>query len=236
MAYTVLSLINQAYFASGIVSFEFEDVGGPEQAQGLQFLNELISEKTTTKSAIPYFTSYTFNSIIGQEQYSIPDLIEITSMTFVIATVRYCMTQKQRNSYFGDPRANNIETLPFTFECERTLQGADIYMYPLPNDVYPVTLWGKFRLQEVTINQNLLLTLNRFYIKYLRYQLIRVLCAEYNYDIPAGVVSILAECENYIKKISGKIDTSMTKISTLNTVPNAINYAQINIGRGWTAG
>lgn len=234
MAYTTLQLINNAYYESGIVSRGFETVGGQQANDGLQFLNDLIADKTVENGLIPYYEEYNFNAVTGQETYFIPDLIEVETFVFYIDTVRYQTENRARREYFGSSRADNIQSLPGSWHMERCFGGANIYIYFKPNQNYPLTIWGQFRLQQVVINQDLSLTLDRFYINYLKFDLAARLCAEYNYTVPPGVAKALAKYENDISKRSGPMDLRLIKLSSLQR-RGSINYGQVNLGKGWTS-
>lgn len=233
MAYTTLQLINNAHYESGIVSRGFETVGGQQVNDGLQFLNDLIADKTVENGLIPYYEEYNFNAVTGQETYFIPDLIEVETFVFYIDTVRYQTENRARREYFGSSRADNIQSLPGSWHMERCFGGANIYIYFKPNQNYPLTIWGQFRLQQVVINQDLSLTLDRFYINYLKFDLAARLCAEYNYTVPPGVAKALAKYENDISKRSGPMDLRLIKLSSLQR-RGSINYGMVNIGKGWT--
>ena len=233
MAYTTLQLINNAYYESGIVSRGFETVGGQQAIDGLQFLNDLIADKTVENGLIPYYEQYDFFAVIGQEKYFIPDLIEVDTFVFYIDTVRYQTENRARREYFGTSRADNIKSLPGSWHMERCFQGANIYIYFKPNLNFPLTLWGQFRLQQVVINQDLSLTLDRFYINYLKYDLAARLCAEYNYTVPPGVAKTLSSYEDNISKKSGPMDLRLIKMSSLQR-RGGLNYGIVNLGHGWT--
>lgn len=234
MAYTTLQLINNAYYESGIVSRGFETVGGQQANDGLQFLNDLIADKTVENGLIPYYEQYDFNGVIGQEKYFIEDLISIDTFVFFIDTVRYQTENRARREYFGSSRADNIQSLPGSWHMERAFRGANLYIYFKPDQNFPMTIWGQFRLQQVVINQDLSLTLDRFYINYLKFDLAARLCAEYNYSVPPGVAKALANYEDTISKKSGPMDLRLIKLSSLQR-RGSINYAQVNLGHGWIA-
>ncbi len=234
MAYTTLQLINNAYYESGIVSRGFETVGGQQAQDGLQFLNDLIADKTIENGLIPYYQEYDFNAVTGQEKYFIEDLISIDTFVFYIDTVRYQTENRARREYFGTSRADNIQSLPGSWHMERCFQGANLYIYFKPNQAFPLTIWGQFRLQQVVINQDLSLTLDRFYINYLKSDLAVRLCAEYNYTVPSGVAKALANYEDTISKKSGPMDLRLVKLSSLQR-RGGINYGQVNLGKGWVS-
>lgn len=155
MAYTVTNLITDAFYISGIVSREFETVSGPQGQVGLALLNNILADKAIEKDMIPYYTKYTFNAIPGQESYFIPNLEELDTLVFYLNTVRYQMREVDRIKYRGSPRANNISSLPFNWNLERCLGGANISLYFFPNLAYPMEAWGLFRLGSVVLNTDL---------------------------------------------------------------------------------
>lgn len=234
MAYTTLQLITNAYYESGIVSRGFETVGGQQATDGLQFLNDLLQDKTVENGLIPYYEKHNFTAVSGQEAYFIQDLIEVDTFVFYIDTVRYQTENRARREYFGSSRADNIQSLPGSWHMERCFGGANIYIYFKPNTAYPLEIWGQFRLQAVVINQDLSLTLDRFYINYLKFDLAARLCAEYNYTVPQGVAKQLAKYENDISKRSGPMDMRLTKLSSLQR-RGGINWGMVNIGKGWVS-
>lgn len=232
MAYTTLQLITNAYYESGIVSREFETVSGQQANDGLLFLNDLIADKTVENGLIPYYQQHDFPAVIGQEMYFIQDLITIDTFVFFIDTVRYQTENRARREYFGTSRADNIQSLPGSWHMERCFGGANLFIYFKPDQNFPLTIWGQFRLQSVTINQDLSLTLDRFYINFLRYELAERLCAEYRYTVPPGVTKALNNYTDQISKKSGPLDLRLIKLSSLQR-RGSINYGQVNIGHGW---
>jgi hypothetical protein len=232
MSYTVTQLVTNAWYLSGIVSREFETVSGDQITDGVNLLNAVLAVKTANSILIPYFTVYdSLTLIVGQEEYFIPNLISIQTMTFFIGTLRFPMIQKQRKDYFGPARANNIVSIPSTYHCERTLGGANIYLYVPPDNTYATEIVGKFSLSSVTLNQDLSLTLDAFYIEYLRYALAEYMCEEYQIQWQPGPAKKLMQYEEVLKDVSPR-DYSMTKMSTLNNT-TGIKWAYVNFP-GWT--
>lgn len=232
MAYTTTELITNAYYASGIVSREFETVSGAQITEGLQWLNDILAEKVVDEDMIPYIDTYTFNFVTGQETYYIPDLVDVDTLVFYLNNVRFSMQYTQRNQYFGAPRVENIQTLPFQWYVEKQFGGANLYVYFEPDTAYPAMLKGNFRLSAVTLGQDLSLTLDQFYITYLRYALAARICAEFNFDVPPGVMAQLNKYEAWIAKQSNVLDLTLQKRSTL-TKRQGYNWAFVNLARGW---
>lgn len=236
MTYTVTKLVTEAYYASGIVSRDFSTVDGGQLNFGVQILNDLLAEKLIDDKLIPYYKKYDLTYVIGQEQYFIPNLIQIDTMTFVIDSVRYPMRPENRRDYFGTARANDIDSLPFSWHIERTLNGTNVYVYFKPQTAWVAEIWGKFGLDATTgLLQDLLLVYDRYYLTFLKYQLADRLCVEYNFDTPAGVAKEYARLSKIISKKSAVLDLELKCVSTL-TKKSALTYAQVNIGKAWSAG
>lgn len=232
MAYTTENLISDAYYGSGIVSRGFETVTGQQESDGLGFLNDILADKTVQNGLIPYYEEYDFTAVTGQEKYYIENLISVETFTFFIDSIRYQTTWQARREYFGSSRADSIQSLPGSWHLEREFGGASIYIYFKPDQDYPLTIWGQFRLAEVSAGQDLSLTLDRFYTNYLKFELMVRLCDEYNYSVPPGVQRQWKRYVDQISKKSGPIDLRMEKLSSLQK-RGGINYGQVNIGKGW---
>lgn len=234
MAYTTNELITNAFYASGVVSREFETVSGSQIGDGLNWLNEIIDEKTVDDGMIPYESTYTFTAVPGQEIYPIPNLIAVDTLVFFLNSVRFSMDYNKRNNYFGSNRVDNIQTLPYQWYFERQFGGGNLYIYFTPDKSYPMELHGTFRLSEVALFQNLSLSLDRFYITYLKYCLADRICSEYNYVTPPNVVKQLGKYEGWIDKKSKLLDLRLEKISSLRDQHTTYSWSYINLGRGFT--
>lgn len=156
MAYPVTSLISEAYYTSGIVSRGFQTVAGDQVEVGLLKLNEILSDTAIEDNLVPYFdTAYNFYAVPGQEKYFIPNLSQLETLVFFINTVRYQMRKNQQDKYFGQGRAQNVQSLPFNFHAERCFGGTNIFIYFFPDQNYPMQATGRFRLNNVLISQDL---------------------------------------------------------------------------------
>ncbi len=156
MAYTTNQLITGAYYAAGVVSREFETVNNTQLSDGLQWLNDILTEKRVDDGMIPYETTYTFASQIGVKTYFIPNLIQIDTLVFFLDNVRYAMVYTKRNQFFGAPRVENITSLPFQWYFERKVGGGNLHIYFGPDRNYPMEVHGIFGLESVTANQDLM--------------------------------------------------------------------------------
>jgi hypothetical protein len=232
MSFTARKLINKAYYLSGIVSRQLQTVSGRQTEEGLDLLNELIAVEGVTGSLISYFKEYSFNAVPGQELYFIPNLIQMETLTFNIDTVRYSMQPRGRVDYFGSGRADNIRSLPYDWRMERTKGGTNLYIYFLPETDYPMKIWGKFGLDEVTdLCDDLSLIYDKFYLVYFRYALARYICEDNDVIFQPQQAKKLAILEEKLT-LPSPIDLSTRKRSMLQ-YDTGINYGDVNIGHGW---
>lgn len=234
MAYTVTELITRAYYLSQVVSRELQTVSGDQLSDGLVWLNALLSLKSAHSRLIPYYQQYQFNAVPGTEQYFVPNLVQPETLTFNIGPVRYSTTPQSRRPYFGSGRVDNITSLPFNWHFERLLGGSNIYLYFVPDAAYPIKIWGKFGFDNVTLNQDLLLTYDEYYIDYLRYRLAMRICSEYGIPMQPQAMEELIELEEAMTDVSPP-DLTLTKISNLQG-ETGITWADVNLGRGWRPG
>lgn len=231
MAYTVTELITRAYYLSQIVSRELEQVSGQQLEDGLIYLNALLSLKSASTRIIPYYSEYQFTAVAGQEKYNVPNLVNPETLTFNIGPVRYSTAPQSRKPYFGSGRVDNIQSLPFNWHFERVLGGSDVYLYFVPNTTYPIKIWGKFGFDNVSLNQDLLLLYDEYYIDYLRYRLAQRLCSEYGIPLQPQAMDELRELEEAVTDVSPP-DLTISKLSSLSG-NTPLTWADINLGKGW---
>ena len=232
MAYTVTQLITDAYYLSGIVSEGLSGISGVQLNKGLRLLSSILSIQTVNSRLIPYFTQYQFNTVIGQEKYFVPQLISIETLTFNYSSVRWSMVQTTRKIYQGTSRANSINSLMYYYYVERCLGGANLFMQFNPDQVYPMTMWGKFSLSSVVQNQDLSAILDLYYIEYLKYALAEYICTANVVTFQPENKRILEKFEHLFMDVSAP-DLTLKKVSGLGGHGQSI-WGQRNLGNGWT--
>lgn len=77
--------------------------------------------------------------------------------------------------------------------------------------------------------------LDQFYIDYLEYELGERICEKLNFDVPPGLANGLARYRLQIVNMAEPLDLTCQYINCLQQ-PRGLNYAQVNLGRGWTVG
>lgn len=231
MAYLALDLITRAYYLSQVVSRELQVLSGTQVTDGLYLLNSLIDFKNSDLREIPYYKELDFPTIQGVEKYSIPNLLSVDSLTFNIGPVRYAMNEETRTSYFANYRIDNVQSLPFQYRFERTLDGMDLYIYFVPADVYILKLWGKFALTEVTFNTDMSLVYDFFYIEFLRHQLAIWICNEYGATVPDNVMRQYEILQKKVMDVSPP-DVSIRNLNYFGNQPG-MDWQILNLSGGW---
>lgn len=231
MAYTATQLITRAYYLSQVVSRDLQTVTSDQITDGLYLLNALLDVKGSDLRLIPYFTAYEFDTVVGQEKYFIPNLLLVDTLTFNLGVVRYSMSEMTREDYFASPRVDNIQSLPFSYRCERVLDGMNIYIYFLPAAVYQMKMQGKFALPEVTKDTDLSLDYDFYYIEYLRYALADYICAEYGATMPDQAAQKYKEIRAKLVDVSPP-DLSLHK-QTYFSGQGPIDWQYINLTTGY---
>lgn len=239
MAYSALTLITRALNLSQIVARDLQTPTGSQISDGLFLLNALLDFKNTDLRLIPYFQQYNFDTtagavVNGTWVVDIPNLLYIDSMTFNIGDVRYPMMDLSRKQFFASPRVDNISTLPFSYRPERTLDGMNVYLYFTPAGTYQFRIWGKFALQEVTLNQDMSSTFDLFYLEFLRYELAEYMCSEWAVNFPELAKRKLEELRKKVMDVSPP-DLKMRKISYFGN-PWGIDWQVANLYKGWLPG
>jgi hypothetical protein len=140
MAFLAREVISEGYYVSGIVARSLETVDGQQASDGLSLLNRVLSQQAVTARFIPYYQTYEFNGVIGQELYFIENLLEADVITFNIGSTRFPTREITRKKYFGSARADNVNSLPLSWEQERTKGGTNLRFYFKPNTTYPFKL------------------------------------------------------------------------------------------------
>lgn len=233
MAYTARNLINGAYYLSGVVARDLQEVSGDQVLNGLHLLNEILAVKAVDIKLVPFHREIQFDAVPYQEKYFVKGLISIENVTFLKNSVRFPMANLSRNKYFGSGRVEEINSLPLQWRAERTTGGTDLYLYFRPDQNYPIKIWGKFMLDEVSLGDDLSAIFEMNYLCYLRYKLAESICGDYNITFQPQSAQKLAELERLLPSIS-PVDLSFTnKISVLSSRGSSMNWAFVNLGNGW---
>ena len=164
-----------------------------------------------TITMIPRFRSLELTSF--PSLYFIPDLVNSETLTLTKGVVRFPMRCVERKEYFGSGRADNITSFPYDYHLERLKDGTNLYLYFIPSEAYTIKIWGKFSLQEIANEDvDLELTLDKFYIEYLRYGLADYIAEDHTISLPPRSEQRLRELEDILANISPP-DLSIEKLA-----------------------
>lgn len=233
MALTANQLITDSYNLSGIVSLDFELPTGDQISAGLRLLNNILNESSLDSVLIPYFTHQEFTCTPNLGIYNIPNLVEVTSLTFFINNVRFPMIRDSLNRYWATGRVENISSLPFHYYVEKALNSSTIYLYFLPQSNYVMQITGKFSITDVTQFDDISLFYAPYYYKWLTYRLGAELCELYGREFPPQSLMRLNNLERRLNKMVG-VDLTIDKYRMISRPPMNDLYGQANIGKGWT--
>lgn len=235
MAYPAQTLVSDAFTLAQINARNLQILSGPQGEEGLQWLNEIIRLKSIESRQIPYYQEYDFTAIAGQEKYFIPNLVEVETYTFNIGPVRFSGQQLMRDAYQGAPRVDNITSLPFTWNIERSFEngidGATMSIFFLPEQAYPIKIWGKFGLATIpTLSYDMFLTYPQYYITYLKYALAVWICGNYARPVPPTCQEIYDLIQKDIIEI-GPADLTMMKMNAFGGGTNYVFFDKF--AGGW---
>jgi hypothetical protein len=233
VAYLSSNLVSDSLYLSGIVSRDFETPTGAQMSDGLKLLNEILADRTSDESTIPYTQKLAFPAVPGQSEYLIPNLIDIEVFVFYIDSLRYATRNQSRQDFLGSFRPTGIQSLPWSWHMEREFSGARLFLYFVPDKNYPLEIWGSFRLSAVTEFQDLSLTLDKFYTDFLQYMLAERMCQRNSYKVPMDVSQQLKKYYKWISANTNVMDLRQQKLSSLSGGA-AINYGIVNLSpNGW---
>ncbi len=232
MTYTARQLVTASLFLSGLVSSELEVPTGDQISTGLTLLNAVLAVKSMNTTLIPYYEYSSLQLVQGQELYFIPNLISIETTNFEIGEVRYPTQKINRTKYFGAPRVNNVQTLPSGWHPERAKGGMNLYVYPLPASNYTYNFIGKYLIQSVaSLDVDLSLYFDAFYLEYLRYAVAEYVCSENNIMFQPQSAETLKSYEAILADVS-PIDLT-SQIATSFLQPGGMQWTFVNLYNGW---
>lgn len=231
--YTARELITRALYTSNVVARQLETPSGDQITDGLFLLNELLDLKSAQTALIPYWQRTTMTLIPSQEKYELDGVVELDPFTFNMGDVRF-PTQNvvSRNAYFGSARVDNIPSLPFSWHTERRHGGLDLYLYFPPQEGYIAQFSAKYALTDVTLDTDMSIAYDGFYMAYLRYALAQYMCQYYTLPFGDDKARKLKEIQHSLLNVSPP-DLTMTKYSLCGSRRGSLNWAQANLGRGY---
>lgn len=161
---------------------------------GLELINELLDKFSSDSIYIPFLTTINSTFIVGQQTYSISDMVagtdivadRIVDLSFANYIVQpdasepivYPLRIISKSEYYNVVRLNNLLTRPGFIFLNKQATESFITVYPAPDQPYPFNIQVKCMINELN-SQDDLTSLPPFYYGFLKYALGRKWLAYY---------------------------------------------------------
>jgi hypothetical protein len=161
---------------------------------GLDLINELLDKFSSDSIYIPYLTTINSIFVVGQQTYSISDMISgtdimadrLVDLSFANYTVQpeasepiiYPLKIISKAEYYNVVRLDNLLTRPGFIFLNKQATESFITVYPAPDQPYPFSIQVKSMINELN-SQDDLTSLPPFYYGFLKYALARKFLAYY---------------------------------------------------------
>jgi hypothetical protein len=224
-------LIAKAFYLSGVVGRGYESITGEYSQDGLDLLNDILAEKAIDSALIPYTSHTTFETVANTEIYTVQNLVEIDCLTFNLdENTRLPLERDTQYNYFGSGRINDIKSLLTHYYAERQVDNTmKIYFFFIPDSAYTVNITGKYAFSSASLLDTL--PFDQFYTSYLKYLLAKRICHFYEENFNPEHEATLQKMEEKLYQMTGE-DFTSRKVSMFSR--SGVNYAQANLGKGWT--
>jgi hypothetical protein len=189
---------------------------------GIELINELLTKFAADSIYIPFLTELAFNFTVGQETYSISDIIagtdvvsnRIVDLSFANYTVPsagqgiiYPLQIINKAQYYSVTRLLPLLTRPAFIFLNKQATESFVTLYPAPDQPYPCLLGVKSMIDTLIQGQSLE-ALPPFYYGFLKYCLGRKFLSYY----PSANWNEQAESEyqDYFETIKNANETDLT--------------------------
>jgi len=208
---------------------------------GLELINELLDKFSSDSIYIPFLTTIEHTFTVGQDTYSISDMIlgaditadRVVDLTFANYTVPtsgdtqlvYPLRIINKATYWGVVRQTNLLARPGFIFLNKQSEESFITVYPVPDQPYPFSIQVKVMINKLEAQSNLE-ELPPFYYGFLKYALARKFLAYY----PSGnwPQQNEMEYEDYYMTLKNANETDLTiRPSVTLTAPEPFYWPNI---------
>ncbi len=208
---------------------------------GLDLINELLDKFSSDSIYIPFLTTLNFPFVVGQDTYSISDIIvgtdivadRVVDLTFANYTVPtsgatqlvYPLRIINKATYWGVVRQTNLLARPGFIFLNQQAQESFVTVYPVPDQNYLCTIQVKSMINELG-PQDSLGELPPNYYGFLKYALARKFLAYY----PSGnwPQQNEQEYDDYYETLKNTNETDLTiRPSVVLTAPEPFYWPNI---------
>jgi len=191
-------------------------------SSGLEILNEILDGFDADSIYVPYLTTLNFTMVVGQDTYSISDIVpadinadRVVDLQFANYIVQplasepivYPLRIINKATYNNVVRLQNLLARPGFIFLNKQATESFVTLYPAPDQPYPCILQAKVMINSLTANQDLT-ALPPFYYGFLKYSLAR----EFRSYYPSGNWNETAEekYQDYISTLKNANETDLT--------------------------
>src|ERR1700684_224403 len=137
---------------------------------GLELINEILDGFSADSIYIPFLTTLNFNFVVGQDTYSISDMMtadvsgdRVVDLTFANYIVQptasepivYPMRILTKAEYYNVVRLQNLQARPGFIFLNKQANESFVTTYPSPDQPYPCVLQVKSMINSLSANQDL---------------------------------------------------------------------------------
>lgn len=209
-------------------------------SSGLEILNEILDGFDADSIYIPYLTTINFTMVVGQDTYSVSDIVpadidadrivDLSFANYIVPTtgntsLSYPMRIINKAEYYGVVRQNNLLARPGFIFLNKQATESFVVVYPAPDQPYPCIMQAKVMINSLSANQDLT-NLPPFYYGFLKYALAR----EFRSYYPSGNWNETAEekYQDYISTLKNANETDVTvRPSVTMTAPEPFYWPNI---------
>ena len=232
MVQTVKAFVQDAY---QLISANSPTVPlhGDDMGKGIQFLNELLQDYSSSGLLLTVAKRVDFTVAIGQSEVTfgavnpldplnpnvqVGRLANLQNAWLTLDGVTYPLIDESRNvfyaSYKFDPQLGLPRFCIITNETDVTR----MRLYPAPSQVYNLSVYGKFELKIVDQNSTMA-DLPNYYMRYLKFALARDL---------AFYKGRSSAWDSKLDAMYTEAKMNMESVSSVNLVINSANESMLN--------
>jgi hypothetical protein len=237
----VRAVLTDAIYLSGLGGASLSTPTGDWINRALILLNDLLAERNSDGELLPYYEQIFVDAVADQQKYFIPKLAFLETCAVIIGDgVRLDMALSSRETFFQSNRVLNVSAIPQEYYSERIIQevdgeyvdGTQLWVYYLPQQsTYQFQITGRFLIDDLTYDDDILEKFGRFYIPWIKYKLASRICDFYNMPFTPQNMQTLTVLEAKMNDINA-YDYSMKKRASF-AAGSMQNPASSRMSGGW---
>ena len=215
MAQTAQELITRAFFLLGEFSPD-HTISGPEIAEALQYLNEIIDSFGGSGVMLPYNKLIKFNMIVGKNVYILKpsggDVVSNKIGELVYAEIErddivYPLKIIPKARFYRAYRFEKFQSLPRFIFYQNTVDSSEVTFWGPPSLIYEARIQIKEKLPNLQLTDSIDF-LPPFYFQFLRYALGRELSNVY--ESGAWTKQKERKYQSLKEQIAAQVDKDLT--------------------------